>query len=250
MLRTPIARDWNGHAPGIAVSAMTSVTERVDPEGQRPLTVTEQEHWLRYEWARSIASGEVLDIACGTGYGSRILAQGCEVTGIDKDEESVQVAVLRGGGRFRAATVPPIPADDGAFDTVVSFETLEHIEDDVRFVHELRRVLRADGTLLISTPNKDVTSPEGSSLNPWHVREYTLDHLRGLLRSAGFSEIKPYAQRFPPGSWLRKRVSGAAWHLRQSARPGPYASRLIYGRLDVRLWNGRRQPVYWILLCR
>jgi SAM-dependent methyltransferase len=83
--------------------------------------------------------------------------------------------------------VPPIGFENCSFDSVVSFQVIEHIEDDMTFVREVARVLRPEGKFVVSTPN----APMSLTRNPWHVREYKADELRNLL-SCHFSNVELY----------------------------------------------------------
>lgn len=225
--------------------------ERIDVPDRLPRTKEQCEHLARYQWAASQVHGEVLDVACGTGYGSRLLAHGARVSGVDRDEQSVQRARARAGGAFLVAEVPPIPLPNDAFDFVTSFETVEHISDDVGFVREIARVLRPGGTLLISSPNMDVSAPEGVPGNRWHVREHTLTSLTTLLAEAGLQVDRVYGQSFPPriprGHRIAWRLHGLAWE-----RPGlRAAARALLGDAQVRPQDERRPaPGYWVLRAR
>lgn len=120
--------------------------ERVDVREDRPLDVNQFEHRSRYLWAAGlIPGGEVLDVACGTGHGSEVLARNASVTGIDRDPGAVQLARERCEGTFLQAAVPPLPLGDNCVDAVTCFETIEHIQDDAEFISELARVLRPGG---------------------------------------------------------------------------------------------------------
>jgi SAM-dependent methyltransferase len=222
--------------------------ERVDVAGRIPRTKEECEHYARYAWASGIVRGEALDVACGTGYGARILAGQARVSGVDRDEEAVETARSRASGRFLVADVPPIPFPGEMFDYVVSFETVEHIVDDHAFVREIARVLRPGGALLMSTPNKDVSAPGGEPLNRWHVREYTLASLIALLRQAGLEVCEIYAQSFPPrigrGHRLAWRIHGLTWTQPAFVRT---ATRALFGDAEVRPNRGRRAPAYWLV---
>lgn len=77
-----------------------------------------------------------------------------------------------------AGNLPPLPYADGSFDSVVSFQVIEHIRDDRKFLQEIHRVLKPGGVALITTPNR----PLSLSRNPWHIREYTADELTSLAR--------------------------------------------------------------------
>src|SRR5436190_13862043 len=123
--------------------------ERIDVAARLPKTKEECEHLARYHWAAAQVHGEVLDVACGTGYGAKLLAHNAQVSGVDRNKEAVDRARARVVGTFLVAEVPPIPFPGDAFDFVICFETVEHVHDDVSFMREIRRVLRPGGTLLI-----------------------------------------------------------------------------------------------------
>jgi SAM-dependent methyltransferase len=158
--------------------------ERADVQGT-PRTHNEQWHLRRYEWAATMATGDILDAACGTGYGSALLSISGRVTGIDADVEAVEYAAARSPGTFIAGTLPELPFEDASFDAVVSFETIEHVADAPGLLKGFRRILRPGGKLLLSTPNR--VRP-GAVSNPFHVREYDFQELRDLLMESGFSQ--------------------------------------------------------------
>jgi SAM-dependent methyltransferase len=229
-----------------------SSPERVDVARRVPRTKEECEHVARYLWATNLVQGEVLDVACGTGYGSRLLARAASVSGVDRAVEAVALARNRVNGAFHVADVPPIPFADDCFDFVVSFETVEHIPEDEEFVREIRRVLRPGGYVLISTPNQDVSTVDGTPLNEWHIREYTLGSLKELLENAGLEVNDVYAQSFPPkvkrGHRLLWRVHGLTWALPRSVRT---VTRSLLGDSEVRpLRSEDRAPGYWLVSAR
>jgi len=150
----------------------------LDEQGGR---LIDAEHRGRYWWASQLASGrDVLDAACGTGYGSRILqdAGATGVTGVDVSPDAVEATAARLGERGAAtvADIRSLPFEDDSFDLVVSLETIEHIAEGEKAVAEFRRVLRPDGILLVSSPNPAVY-PEG---NEHHVHEYGPEELAEL----------------------------------------------------------------------
>src|ERR1700761_5833276 len=168
------------------VEGVTDTGERLDLEAARA-SHGKLQHLARYEWALPQVGARVLDVACGTGYGTRMLAARATLAGFDADPGALDLARERNPeADIREGMLPELPWPDASFDTVVSFETIEHLDQDRRFIAELRRVLRPGGLLILSTPNKDVTSPDGPPLNPWHVREYGLADLEGLLTRGGF----------------------------------------------------------------
>jgi SAM-dependent methyltransferase len=223
--------------------------ERLDIARGTPRTKEEYEHYARYAWAATRVRGDVLDIACGTGYGARLLDAHARVAGVDRDMDAVKLARARAAGKFLVAEVPPIPFTDDAFDFVVCFETVEHISDDDDFIREIARVLRPGGQLLVSTPNKTVSAPGGVPVNPWHVREYTLASLTELVERAGLEVRDVYVQGFPPkiarGHRIAWRLQGLIWTLPGSVRS---AMRAFLGDAEVRPLPGhQRPPGFWVL---
>lgn len=173
--------------------------ERFTPECEREIAY---EHWHRYAFARSLARGRrVLDAACGEGYGSAMLARAgaAAVLGVDLDAASVAHAVRRYGAvpglRFGQADATRLEAlPDAAFDLVVSFETLEHVQDQARLLDGLARVLAPGGVLLVSTPDRPNYTPPGGGPNPFHVRELDLAEFEALL-AARFPVRRMYGQK-------------------------------------------------------
>lgn len=132
---------------------------------------------LAYVEAAKLVSGRVLEIGTGSGYGISIIAPSTtEFVTVDK-YHSEACESLPANVTFREAKVPPLPFEDESFDYVVSFQVIEHIAHDKRFVEQIRRVLRPGGKFIVSTPNR----PMSLTRNPWHVREYRPDQLRDLL---------------------------------------------------------------------
>ena len=133
-----------------------------------------------YVEAAALVSGHVLEIGCGWGRGLELLTKAAmQYTGIDKNEELI--AALRTeypDSTFIAANIPPLSdvADD-SFDYIVTFQVIEHIENDDLFIKEAHRVLKPGGKLLLTTVNKTFSLTR----NPWHVREYYADGLRSLI---------------------------------------------------------------------
>ena len=160
------------------------------------------EHWHRYHFARHWVSGrQVLDVACGEGYGSALLArEASHVTGVDVSAEAIAHArreyAAIGNARFEIAPCTQLPLADASVDVAVSFETLEHIDEQERFLDELARVLRPDGLLILSCPNRLEYRDRRGFENPYHVKELYRDELAKLL-----------AERFPHCAWYGQRPS-------------------------------------------
>lgn len=192
--------------------------ERFTPECVREIWY---EHMHRYAWAAGFGTGRrVLDAACGEGYGSALLAAaGADVLGIDIDPASVQHARTRYAGRpglrFEQADVTALDhLADASFDLIVSFETLEHVHAQERMLAGFRRLLKADGLLLVSSPDKRNYSDLRGFHNEFHVRELYRDELEAMLR-AQFPALQVYAQKlvFQSLLWDPDRapaVAGAA----------------------------------------
>ncbi|MEO7431324.1 MAG: class I SAM-dependent methyltransferase [Dokdonella sp.] len=173
------------------------------------------EHWHRYVFAREFSVGaRVLDAACGEGYGSAMLAEvAASVVGVDIDQASIAHARARYAGkaglRYDCADATQLPFPDGAFDVVVSFETLEHLADQARLLSGFARVLASDGTLLISSPDKRTYSDLSGFRNEFHVRELYRDELLQLLKPH-FPHVRLYGQKLLFQSALWSMDEGSA----------------------------------------
>jgi len=169
------------------------------------------EHWHRYAFARRYVRGKrVLDVACGEGYGSALLAGvATAVTGIDIDAGAVAHARARYAAlanvRFEVGSAAALPLPEACFDVVVSFETIEHLPraDQPRMLAEIARVLAQDGVLVMSTPNPDEYSTARNYRNPFHQHEPDRAELEALLDGA-----------FPVRRWFRQRryFGSAVWN--------------------------------------
>jgi SAM-dependent methyltransferase len=162
------------------------------------------EHLHRYVLARKIATGlDVLDVACGEGYGSALLSQVArKVIGIDIDSETVshaKNAYQAANLEFHHGDCARLPLDDACVDLVVSFETIEHHDQHTEMIREIRRVLRPDGVLLISSPNRPEFNRDRSEPYPFHIKELDYGEFDALLR-AEFRNVEFYAQRSQAGS--------------------------------------------------
>ena len=172
--------------------------ERVVP-GKTPQTIYD-EHIYRYIFAASLAENKVvLDVACGTGYGAGFMAEkASKVVGADISLEAVDYAAERfckdNKAGFVCADAIRLPFVDNAFDIVVSFETIEHIRQCRKFLAECRRVLKANGLLVCSTPNRRIFSPKlAKPINTFHVKEFWPEEFYRLL-SRYFANITLYGQ--------------------------------------------------------
>lgn len=166
----------------------------------------EIEHLHRYFFARTFCRGmDVLDVASGEGYGSSLLAQVARsVVGVEIDPAAVTHAARaysRPNLSYVNGDARAIPLPDACVDVVVSFETLEHFFEHDAFLNEVKRVLRPGGRFVISSPDRDVYSPLGSSANPYHVNELTRHEFERLL-AGHFRHCAMFLQRPVLGSVL------------------------------------------------
>ena len=168
------------------------------------------EHWHRYAFARPLCAGRrVLDVSCGEGYGSALLAGvAASVTGVDIAAEAVAHARSAYAGRanlrFVQGSAAALPLADASVDVAVSFETIEHLPaaDQPRMLAELARVLGADGVLVLSAPNPVEYSQARNHRNPFHLHEPSREELDAMLAGA-----------FPARRWYRQRryFGSALW---------------------------------------
>jgi ubiquinone/menaquinone biosynthesis C-methylase UbiE len=173
--------------------------ERVVP-GKTPQTIYD-EHIYRYIFAAGLTEDKVvLDVACGTGYGTGYMMEkgAGEVVGVDISVAAVDYARERFGKNNRASFVCAdaigLPFGDNTFDVVVSFETIEHMRQYRKFLAECCRVLKEDGLLVCSTPNRRIFSPNlAKPLNTFHVKEFWPEEFYRLLRRY-FAHITLYGQ--------------------------------------------------------
>ena len=164
------------------------------------------EHLHRYALAQQLAQGKrVLDIACGEGYGSALLAQVAQsVVGVDISPEAVRHAAeaYRADNlTFQAGSCSQIPLPDASVDLVVSFETLEHHDQHEEMLAEIKRVLVPEGILLMSTPDRTYYSEEPGYRNPYHIKELNKREFADLL-SRYFRHARFAGQRIVYSSCL------------------------------------------------
>ena len=141
-----------------------------------------QRHFVAYKETAKLISGTVLEIGSGEGYGIRELVDKCDkYIAIDKYATKINSEIKNTKNiTFIECEVPPLKdIDDNCIDFVVSFQVIEHIYDDKYFLSEIKRVLKKNGKLILTTPNKKMSL----SRNPWHIREYTVQEMSDLLNN-------------------------------------------------------------------
>jgi 2-polyprenyl-3-methyl-5-hydroxy-6-metoxy-1,4-benzoquinol methylase len=175
--------------------------ERIIPKLLKPTNGMLLEHIARYYFATPYIQGRVLDIACGTGYGCHMVAKDrkreiTEIVGVDIDKETLfyanreynhqKVTYMQGD-----AIDPSLPEQLGMFDTILSFETIEHVEDDQVFIENLYKMLKPGGTLVLSSPFGRGRGKPTSE--PFHVHQLTPEEFEQLF--VRFSNVDIYYQR-------------------------------------------------------
>lgn len=209
--------------------------ERMVPEFHKG-TLTYAEHITRYRVAQELVKGRVvLDIASGSGYGTKMLAKTAKkVFGVDVDATSVQYAKENYPAKnleYKVGDGESIPLPDNSVDVVTTFETIEHIPDYKKFIDEVRRVLKPDGLAVVSTPN-DLEFAEG---NHFHLHEFEYDELVKLLKK-DFKYIESYFQ----ATWKFVAVDKADVFQERKELPGPVLNLAP---------KSPKQYLYFYLLC-
>jgi GT2 family glycosyltransferase/glycosyltransferase involved in cell wall biosynthesis/SAM-dependent methyltransferase len=223
--------------------AMDFTGERYLPEigGEMRL-----EHLHRYVWVAEYCEGcAVLDVACGEGYGSSLLARRARsVIGVDISAEAIRHAAARYAGQkilqFKEGSACALPLENGCVDRIVSFETIEHLLEQDAMLAEFRRVLSPTGLLVLSSPNRPVYRRTREGLNEFHVRELDRPELDGLLRKH-FGAVAYLGQRLAAGSVLLPETGSSL----------EYEAIVDHGK-DNQVERGTAKlasPVYYVAIC-
>jgi len=171
------------------------------------------EHLHRYIEAKKLVEqgDNVLDLACGSGYGANILSEvlNTKIYAGDIDPDAVADCKVEWKNsksvHFEVMDATSLRFDNDFFDVIVSLETIEHLTAYRKMVSEFARVIKPDGTLIISTPNIKVSSPDGKIVNPYHAQEFTYNELKDILKTE-FSEVTISGQKYK--RYENNRVSG------------------------------------------
>ncbi len=182
---------------------MKDTGERMIPEAHKG-ELFWTEHFVRYIFAKQLVDEKVvLDVACGSGYGSKLLADAGakKVYGVDASKEAINYATntySHDKVEFQVGKAENLPIKDQSIDVLVTFETIEHVKRYEKFLSEIKRVLKPEGLMILSTPNEEVY-PEG---NHFHLKEFTKKELEDILQ-ANFK----YNLFFFQDNWVINRLS-------------------------------------------
>lgn len=176
-----------------ALASLRFTGERVIPGAVDPDLWNE--HISRYRFASLLSQRRrVLDIGCGTGYGTELLAANATHSiGLDNDPETIAYASSRfARAQFVCASASALPFAARSFDLITAFEVIEHLEEWRHLLSEAARVLTPEGIFLVSTPNKSYYAWTRKEVgpNPFHVHEFELSEFKESLgRSFPFVQV-------------------------------------------------------------
>ncbi|MBM7578491.1 class I SAM-dependent methyltransferase [Jeotgalibacillus terrae] len=176
--------------------------ERIIPDEMKPSNLMLLEHMARYQFAFPYVKGRVLDLACGSGYGSVMAAKQSKrkitsMTAVDFSQEAITYA----RGRYHHPMISyechnavdrMLPKKLGMFDCILSFETYEHIVEEDAFLENLYQMLKPGGTLVISTPFGEGRGKPSSE--PFHIHQITKDEFTSLFDRYAYGEKTFYYQ--------------------------------------------------------
>ncbi len=201
------------------------------------------EHMHRYAWAATLCKGkDVLDIACGEGYGSALLAGDARsVIGVDISQAAVahaQATYAKPNLRYQVGSATAIPLPDASVDVATSFETVEHLAQQSEMLCELRRVLKPNGLLIISSPNKQVYSYDRDYANEFHVKELYFDEFDALLK-----------EQFPAVTYLGQRLITSSMVLPLEGKTAQYDALTLRGESISEETADATDVMYFVAVC-
>lgn len=178
-----------------------------------------KEHMERYEFAKKyIAPGAtVVDAACGTGYGSNVLADVAEkVIGLEISDHALSwanknYAANKTNLEFRKTDLNNgIDLPSSFCDVVISFETLEHITNQQKALSEFRRILKPGGTLIISSPDREVITDKAHTENKFHIHELNKKEFADCVQKYFVLEELYGQMKFEASSWYKRLIKWLA----------------------------------------
>lgn len=162
-----------------------SFDERFILNSESKTNIIYNEHLIRYNLASGFVKGkDVLDVACGSGFGAKILAKAGarKIVAVDIDKETIKKAKKDNSLDniiYKEGNTESLNEGDNSFDIISSFETIEHLKNPDKYLNELKRVVREEGIVFISTPNKEVFREK----NPFHFKEFEKQEFISFLKS-------------------------------------------------------------------
>ena len=215
--------------------------ERYVPSVDGPI---KYEHLHRYALSLAFCEGKsVLDIACGEGYGSALLARVAKsVVGVDIDPTTLNYArqsYYNENLKFLVGSCDSIPLPDQSVEVVTSFETIEHHDKHEEMMLEIKRVLTPDGLLIISSPNRFIYSDQANYVNEHHVKELYYNELMDLL-NRHFKHVRCNGQRLATGSFVFPLNATGGGH---------YAAYSGDAQMLTKTTGPLPSPVYFIAVC-
>ena len=158
----------------------------------------EQSHWWHIGRRKIIASfvedicrrvtdrrPRILDVGCGTGANLLMLSKYGDAEGVDVSEDALAFCRERGLENVKLGAAEQLPYDDGTFDLVTALDVVEHLDDDLAGLREMRRVLRPGGRVLLFVPTFMFLWGLQDDVSH-HRRRYRMPELRRVLEQAGF----------------------------------------------------------------
>jgi ubiquinone/menaquinone biosynthesis C-methylase UbiE len=184
----------------LAVGQSSKIEECIDPASVSATSLAV--HLAPYRFALPYVSGkDVVEVGCNWGYGSHLFAEHARrVVGLDVNREYINY----GSRRFNRSNLhlmvhdanQPFPFPDESFDVVFSSEVIEHIANYSSCLHEMHRVLRSGGILILKTPNL-AHAPRWHALNPYHLKVFLPRELQEMLkRYFGEVEMHGFAEQY------------------------------------------------------
>jgi len=239
----PTGLVWRAVQPGESDMTLEWTGERFVP-GAGGAAIS-YEHVHRYLIAQRLAAGQrVLDLASGEGYGTDLLAQRAAlVVGLEIDLDAVvhaRATYRRDNLRFLRGDIRRAPLNPAQFDVVVCFEAIEHVSQPEFVLQEARRLLRPDGVLVISTPERKEYSDLRNFKNEFHEHEFYEDEFRGFLQPV-FPCVEMLGQRVLNASAMWPLGSGDARELTATYSTGALATG------DAA--EGLPPPLYCVAVC-
>jgi len=191
------------------------IVERIVP-GTDSFDIGYAVHIKRYEFAKDNINshqikGKVLDVGCGTGYGTAYLSDYFhgEVIGIDINNSAIDFAKKyfeSSRVNFKTMDAQNLKFVPKSFNAIIALEVIEHVDDPEKMLKDIKKILTKKGLLIISTPNKKISSPGLKKLkNPYHKKEFTQEEFEKILERY-FSEVTIFGQYYNNSYFERKKM--------------------------------------------